>query len=41
MPLEGTFVILEEKSVLIDWLTQVLLMRGMYFFSCLFKVTNS
>lgn len=27
MPLEGTFVILEEKSVLIDWLTQGLFLK--------------
>ena len=31
MPLEGTFVILEEKSVLIDWITQGLFLSRMYF----------
>lgn len=31
MPLEGTFVILEEKSVLIDWIAQGLFLSRMYF----------
>lgn len=36
MPLEGTFVILEEKSILMDWLTQGLFFRR-HIFSYFFK----